>query len=164
MDRPGVRQVPEGSGEQEKWRKLVAKSFVVSQWPVRLRDWWSWWWWKKTCGVVFDCASSLVSYRSFIFVLRQNLQHASLWDNCARMNTFIALWFSVVGFFFFKNMKFAAHTKWNLQPHTCWANFKFSWLPVTLFCEYINLIKCLLCCCTCAKLSSHPNLNRMFVL
>ena len=26
MDRPGVRQVPEDSGEQGKWRKLVAKS------------------------------------------------------------------------------------------------------------------------------------------
>ena len=27
MDRPGVRQVPEGSGERgKKWRKLVAKS------------------------------------------------------------------------------------------------------------------------------------------
>ena len=29
MDRPGVRQVPEGSGEQGKWTKLVAKSSVV---------------------------------------------------------------------------------------------------------------------------------------
>ena len=29
MDRPEVRQVPEGSGEQGKWRKLVAKSSVV---------------------------------------------------------------------------------------------------------------------------------------
>ena len=72
MDRPGVRQVPQGSGEQgkvektgckiicgapttlaveglmmmimmmmenrEKWRKLVAKSSVVSQRPSRLRD------------------------------------------------------------------------------------------------------------------------------
>ena len=28
-DRPRVRQVPEGSGEQGKWRKLVAKSSVV---------------------------------------------------------------------------------------------------------------------------------------
>ena len=32
MDRPGVQQVPEGSEEQgEKWRKLVAKSYVVIQ-------------------------------------------------------------------------------------------------------------------------------------
>ena len=31
MDRPGVWQVPEGSGEQENWRKLVAKSSVVPQ-------------------------------------------------------------------------------------------------------------------------------------
>ena len=31
MDRPGVRQVPVGSGEQEKWRKLIAKSSVVPQ-------------------------------------------------------------------------------------------------------------------------------------
>ena len=38
MDRPGVRQVPESSGEQGKWRKLVAKSSVVPQRPSRLRD------------------------------------------------------------------------------------------------------------------------------
>ena len=38
MDRPKVRQVPEGSGEQEKWRKLVAKSSVVPQRPSRIRD------------------------------------------------------------------------------------------------------------------------------
>ena len=38
MDRPGVRQVPEGSGEQGKWRKLVAKSSVASQRPSRLKD------------------------------------------------------------------------------------------------------------------------------
>ena len=38
MDRPGVRQVQEGSGEQGKWRKLVAKSSVVPQRPSRLRD------------------------------------------------------------------------------------------------------------------------------
>ena len=29
MDKPGVRQVPEGSGEQKKWKKLVVKSSVV---------------------------------------------------------------------------------------------------------------------------------------
>ena len=29
MDRPGVRQVPEGCGEQRKWRKLDMKSSVV---------------------------------------------------------------------------------------------------------------------------------------
>ena len=34
---PGVRQVPEGSGEQGKWRKLVAKSSVLPQRPSRLR-------------------------------------------------------------------------------------------------------------------------------
>ena len=33
MDRPGVRQVPEGSGEQGKMRKLVAKSSVVPHDP-----------------------------------------------------------------------------------------------------------------------------------
>ena len=39
MDRPGVRQVPEGSGEQEKKRrKLVVESSVVPQRPSRLRD------------------------------------------------------------------------------------------------------------------------------
>ena len=38
MDRPGVCQVPEGSGNREKWRKLVAKSSVVPQRPLQLRD------------------------------------------------------------------------------------------------------------------------------
>ena len=28
-DRPGVRQVPEGSEEQGKWRKLVVKSYCA---------------------------------------------------------------------------------------------------------------------------------------
>ena len=40
MDRPEVRQVPEGSGEQGKWRKLVTKSSVVPRRPSRLRDRW----------------------------------------------------------------------------------------------------------------------------
>ena len=47
MDRPGVRKVTAGSGEQRKWRKLVAKSSVVPQRPSRLRDRW-WWWWYRT--------------------------------------------------------------------------------------------------------------------
>ena len=37
MDRPGVRQVPEGSGEEGKMEETVAKSSVVPQ-PSRLRD------------------------------------------------------------------------------------------------------------------------------
>ena len=44
MDRPGVRQVPEGSGEQGKMEKSGWKSSVMPQRPSRLRDWW-WWWW-----------------------------------------------------------------------------------------------------------------------
>ena len=33
-----------------KWRKLVAKSSVVSQRPSWLRDrWWWWWWWWLVC-------------------------------------------------------------------------------------------------------------------
>ena len=47
MDKPGVQQVPEGNGEQGKWRKLVVKSSVVPQQPSRLRDRWWWWWWVK---------------------------------------------------------------------------------------------------------------------
>ena len=38
MDRPGVRQVAEGSGEEGKMDKLVAKSYEVPQRPWRLRD------------------------------------------------------------------------------------------------------------------------------
>ena len=37
MDRPEVFQVPEGGGEQGKWRKLVVKSSVVPERPLRLR-------------------------------------------------------------------------------------------------------------------------------
>ena len=33
MDRPGDRQVPEGSGEQGKWGKLVVKSSVAPNDP-----------------------------------------------------------------------------------------------------------------------------------
>ena len=51
MDRPGVRQVPEGNGEQGKWRKLVVKSSVVSQLTSRLRD--RWWWCSK--GTQLHC-------------------------------------------------------------------------------------------------------------
>ena len=38
MDRPGVRQVPEGSGEQEKMEETRAKSSVVPLRPSRLRN------------------------------------------------------------------------------------------------------------------------------
>ena len=38
MDRPGVRQVPEGLGEQGKMEELVVKSSVVPQRLSRLRD------------------------------------------------------------------------------------------------------------------------------
>ena len=38
MDRLGVCQVPESSGEQKNWRKLVVKSSVVLQRPSWLRD------------------------------------------------------------------------------------------------------------------------------
>ena len=38
MDRPGVWQVPEGSGEQGKMEKLVAKSSVVPHQPLLLGD------------------------------------------------------------------------------------------------------------------------------
>ena len=38
VDRPGVRQVTEGSGEQKKMEEIVAKSSVVPQRPSRLKD------------------------------------------------------------------------------------------------------------------------------
>ena len=47
MDRPGVRQVPEGSGEQGKVEETVVKSSVVPQQPSQLRDRWWWWWWMR---------------------------------------------------------------------------------------------------------------------
>ena len=42
IDRPGVFQVPEGSGDRKKWRKRVVKLSVVPQWPLWLRDRWRW--------------------------------------------------------------------------------------------------------------------------
>ena len=45
MDRPGVRQVPEGSGKQGKMEKTGRKLSVVPQRPSRSKDWWWWWWW-----------------------------------------------------------------------------------------------------------------------
>ena len=47
MDRPGVRNGPNGSAEQGK---VVVKSSVVPQRPSRLRDrwrWWRWWWYHR---------------------------------------------------------------------------------------------------------------------
>ena len=38
LGRPGVRYVPEGSGEHRKWRKLVVKSSVLPQRPSRSWD------------------------------------------------------------------------------------------------------------------------------
>ena len=38
LDMPEVRQVPKAVDNSEKWRKLVAKSYVVPQRPSRLRD------------------------------------------------------------------------------------------------------------------------------
>ena len=61
MDRPGVPQVPEGSGKR---RKLVAKSSVVPQQPLRLRGRWWWWWCHHSRGfsnVALEMVSVLVS-------------------------------------------------------------------------------------------------------
>ena len=38
MDRPGVRHVPEGNGEQGKMEEQVAKSSVLPQIPSRFKD------------------------------------------------------------------------------------------------------------------------------
>ena len=40
VDRPGVWQSQRVVENREKWRKLVVKSSVVPQWPLRLRDRW----------------------------------------------------------------------------------------------------------------------------
>ena len=45
MDRPGVRQVPGGSGEQGKMDKTGCKIICGAPRTSRLRDWWWWWWW-----------------------------------------------------------------------------------------------------------------------
>ena len=54
----------EGSGEQGKVDKLVAKSSVVLQRPSRLIDWWWWWWWWwwsfQSCPLVSQTESKVV--------------------------------------------------------------------------------------------------------
>ena len=86
MDRPGVRQVPEGSGEQGKWRKLVAKSSVVPQRPLRLRDWWWWWWWWhmtiniKSSLIAKKVKSSEDTVETDIFWLYEPLQWPWPWS------------------------------------------------------------------------------------
>ena len=69
MDRPGVRQVAEGSGEQGKWRKLVVKSSVVPQRPSRLRG-------RRRC--VFACEKVCVLISSF-------------YDKCSQEHNFLYL-------------------------------------------------------------------------
>ena len=51
MNRPGVCQVLQSSGEQRNWRKLVVKSSVVPKWPSRLRDRWDEVRWGEDAGV-----------------------------------------------------------------------------------------------------------------
>ena len=43
MDRPGVRQVPEGNGEQRRMEETDCEIICGAQRPSQLRDWW-WWW------------------------------------------------------------------------------------------------------------------------
>ena len=45
---------------RENWRKLVAKSSVVPQWPSRLRDWWWWWSHQVTISQTDCCANGLL--------------------------------------------------------------------------------------------------------
>ena len=67
VDRPGVRQVPEGSSEQEKkWKKLVARSSVVLQRPSRLRDW-RWWWWLPQLTARYTTILSFIYFFFFLF-------------------------------------------------------------------------------------------------
>ena len=44
MDTPGVRQVPEGSGEQRKMEETGCEIICSPQQPSWLRNKW-WWWW-----------------------------------------------------------------------------------------------------------------------
>ena len=43
-----------------KWRKLVAKSSVMPQRPLQLRDWWWWWWWGVGACKCWCCLLTIV--------------------------------------------------------------------------------------------------------
>ena len=73
MDRPGVRQVPEGSGERGKLEE-TAKSSVVSKRLSRLGDRW-WWWWCLTWATIDE---SIVPLESAVIISGiDRLQHRS---------------------------------------------------------------------------------------
>ena len=54
MGRPRFSKSQRAVENREKWKKLVAKSSVVPQWPSRLRGWW--WWWFTMSRVKAKCA------------------------------------------------------------------------------------------------------------
>ena len=58
MDRPGVRQVPEGNEEQGKMEKTGCKIIcdALKTLAVKNRWWWWWWWWTvvQNCCVWAD--------------------------------------------------------------------------------------------------------------
>ena len=90
MDRPGVRQVPEGSGEQGKMKKTACKIICGPQRPSRLRNWWWWWWWwwwwcVYTIGIFFSLPPLplLLFLRSFFFIfIFCRATATSVWPFC----------------------------------------------------------------------------------
>ena len=50
---------------REKWRKLIAKSSVVTQRPSRLRDRW-WWWWNIPCEICLSLNMSIWALQLFL--------------------------------------------------------------------------------------------------
>ena len=55
MDRSGVRQAPEGSGEQWKMEEIGCEVICGAQWPLRLRSRWSWRW-RKINSTTVTCS------------------------------------------------------------------------------------------------------------
>ena len=76
MDKPGVRQVPEGSGDQGKRRKLVAKSSVVPQRPLWLRERWGDEMNRLTVAVGYSAVSRFLSRRFVRLFSRRNTNNS----------------------------------------------------------------------------------------
>ena len=63
MDRPGVRQVPKGSGEQGKMEKTGWEIICGAPTTLALRDRWRCWWWRWRVFAPFHANIQFLHWR-----------------------------------------------------------------------------------------------------
>ena len=72
---------------REKWRKLVAKSSVVPQWPSRLKDRWWWWWITQHCACCHQSVTCLSLHNLLPLMLCSSQQmgpSSPLYEHCTK--------------------------------------------------------------------------------